>query len=62
MLTNIKSECNAPFLVFTLVAHNYLFQKKFTSLPKMSFNIEYSCHTNINIKHDYMNDGWRYNS
>ena len=47
MLTKIKSEFNAPLLVSTL----FYFKKKFTSLSKMSFNIEYSCHTIINIKH-----------
>ena len=28
------------------------YEKKFTSLSKMSFNIEYLCHTIINIKHE----------
>ena len=52
MLTNIKSECEAPFLKSPPLASNYFSKKMFTSLSKMSFNIEYSCHTIINIKHE----------
>ena len=33
-------------------ALNYVSKKKFTSLSKISFNTEYSCHTIINIKHE----------
>ena len=55
MLTNIKSESNAPFLKSPPLAHKIiLFEKKSTSSSKMGFSIEYeySCHTIINIKHE----------
>ena len=54
MLTNIKSESNAPFLKSPPLAHKIIFfKKKSTSLSKMGFSIEYSCHTIINIKHEW---------
>ena len=38
---------------FEALAHKIIFfEKKFTSLSKMEFSIEYSCHTIINIKHE----------
>ena len=53
MLTNIKSESNAPFLKSHLWRTKlFFFEKKFASLSKMGFSIEYSCHTIINIKHE----------
>ena len=53
MLTNIKSESNAPFLKSPPLAHKIvLFEKKATSSSKMGFSIEYSCHTITNIKHE----------
>ena len=51
MLTNIKSEGKALFVSLHLWRFNFFFN--FTSLSKMSFNIEYSCHTIINIKHEW---------
>ena len=46
MLTNIKSESNAPFLKSPPLAHKIIFfKKKSTSSSKMGFNVEYSCHT-----------------
>ena len=46
MLTNIKSESNAPFLKSPPLAHKIIFfEKKSTSSSKMGFNVEYSCHT-----------------
>ena len=52
MLTNIKSESNAPFLRSPPLAHKIIFfEKKSTSSSKMGFSIEYSCHT--------MNEGCR---
>ena len=55
MSTNTKSEFDAPFLKSAPLgfgALHYFIQKKFTPLSKMSFNIEYSCHTIITIKHE----------
>ena len=50
MLTNIKSESNAPFLKSPPLAHKIIFlEKKSTSSSKIGFSIEYSCHTIINI-------------
>ena len=52
MLTNIKSKCDAQVLKSPPLARQiFFFLIKFTSLSKMSFKIEYSCHTVINIKH-----------
>ena len=58
MLTNIKSECGVPFLKSPPLARQIIFfQNKFTSLSKMSFNIEYVIHlSTLN-----MNDDCRYN-
>ena len=52
MLTNIKSECDAPFSKSPPLARQIFFGEKFSSWSKISFNIEYSCHTIINIKHE----------
>ena len=53
MLTNIKSESNAPFLKSPPLAHKIIFFEKSQHLrQKWVFGIEYSCHTIINIKHE----------
>ena len=53
MLTNIKSESNAPFLKSPPLAHKIIFfRKKVNIFVKNGFSIEYSCHTIINIKHE----------
>ena len=58
MLTNIKSECDMPFLKSPpLACQIIIFFSKFTSLSKMSFNIEYV----IYLSTLNMNDGCRYN-
>ena len=59
MLTNIKSECDVQLLKSPPLARQIIFfPEKFTSLSKMRFNIEHSCHTVITLNRD---DGCRYN-
>ena len=54
MLTNIKSECDAPFLKYPHLARQIIFFEKSSHFcqKKKSFDIEYSCHIIINIKHE----------
>ena len=55
MLTNIKSECDSLFLNLKsppLACQIIFFDKKFTSLSKVSLYIEYSCPTIINSNHE----------
>ena len=53
MLTKTKSECDAQFLKCPPLACQIIFfEKKFTSLSKMSFNIGYSRHTVSKMKHE----------
>ena len=72
MLTNIKSESNAPFLKSPPLVHKIIFfEKKSTSSSKMGFSIEYSLHKQTNQSNmilpaiqSYslnMNDDCRYN-
>ena len=58
MLTNIKSECDVPFLKSPPLARQIIFfEKKLTSLSKMSFNVEYV----IQLSTLNMNNGCHYN-
>ena len=55
MLTNIKSESNAPFLKSPPLAHKIIFfEKKSTSSSKMDIHV-------IQLSTLNMNDGCRYN-
>ena len=54
MLTNIKSESNAPFLKSPPLVHKIIFfEKKSTSSSKIGFSIEYSCHTRLTCAWQY---------